>query len=427
MNLSFSRPRRSSMTRAGGSRLKSLARSQREMREIPAHGPHFMFRSKALSSFSSASVSGGSGSSSEAAGPATDEASGAAAAGVAGESTGSSSSSSSAAGSSCSGSAAVAASFDRSAEGGAVRAFRKRAPSVPGEPSARVILEAFEPLLDDPGDARLRGDAFVLMCARSRGSGEPRKSAREDDVSHEGRFCVLAAVATMGCAASTSNAAPSGDKPPGKVDRKGLCKKVFQAMDSDGDGYVDINEFMATQKGGDDPMEATMLFHMLDSQKKSDGKLELDEFIKGMALLGSDDATFKKEMEDVLAHLAAKKNAPPPAKSISGGEVTSAPEHERAIAIAAAPIVETPVSAIDPRVTEVFNLIDKNQDGRLSKAELLIALRKNESVRAALGMDNVSDGEGKEKFEAAFQKMDTDGSASISMSELNSYLAGALP
>jgi hypothetical protein len=62
---------------------------------------------------------------------------------------------------------------------------------------------------------------------------------------------------------------------------------------------------MATQKGGDDPMEATMLFHMLDSQKKSDGKLELDEFIKGMALLGSDDATFKKEMEDVLAHLAA--------------------------------------------------------------------------------------------------------------------------
>ena len=89
--------------------------------------------------------------------------------------------------------------------------------------------------------------------------------------------------------------------------------------------------------------------------------------------------------------------------------------------------METPLSAIDPRVTEVFNLIDKNQDGSLSKAELLIALRKNESVRAALGMDNVSDGEGKEKFEAAFQKMDTDGSASISMSELNSYLAGALP
>jgi Ca2+-binding EF-hand superfamily protein len=257
-------------------------------------------------------------------------------------------------------------------------------------------------------------------------------NARLDAVSRAGPFlrpsrASLAAVATMGCAASTSNAAPSGDKPPGKVDRKGLCKKVFQAMDSDGDGYVDINEFMTTQKGGDDPMEATMLFHMLDSQKKSDGKLELDEFIKGMALLGSDDATFKKEMEDVLAHLAAKKNAPPPAKSISGGEVTSAPEHERAIAIAAAPIVETPVSAIDPRVTEVFNLIDKNQDGRLSKAELLIALRKNESVRAALGMDNVSDGEGKEKFEAAFQKMDTDGSASISMSELNSYLAGALP
>ena len=233
------------------------------------------------------------------------------------------------------------------------------------------------------------------------------------------------AIAPMGCAASTSNA-PIGDKPPGKVDRKGLCKKVFQAMDSDGDGYVDINEFMATQKGGDDPMEATMLFHMLDSQRKSDGKLELDEFIKGMALLGTDDATFKKEMEDVLAHLTAKKNAPPPAKSISDGDVTSAPEHERAVAIASAPITETPVCAIDPRVAEVFNLIDKNQDGSLSKAELLIALRKNESVRAALGMDHVSEGEGKEKFEAAFQKMDTDGSASISMSELNSYLAGAL-
>ena len=80
---------------------------------------------------------------------------------------------------------------------------------------------------------------------------------------------------------------------------------------------------------------------------------------------------------------------------------------------------------IDPRVSEIFQMIDKNSDGVLSKAELMIALRQEEKVRSALGIESVSEGEGRDAFEKAFQKMDKDQSASISERELNEYLAGA--
>ena len=45
---------------------------------------------------------------------------------------------------------------------------------------------------------------------------------------------------------------------------------------------------------------------------------------------------------------------------------------------------------IDPRVEKIFELMDKNSDGSLSKAECLLALRKQESVRSALGIADVA-------------------------------------
>ena len=69
-----------------------------------------------------------------------------------------------------------------------------------------------------------------------------------------------------------------------------------------------------------------MLFHMMDGQKKSDGKLQLDEFVAGMAAMGADDASFKKEMEGMLAELKKKKAAPaaPAAKAAPAAEGAAA-------------------------------------------------------------------------------------------------------
>ena len=93
--------------------------------------------------------------------------------------------------------------------------------------------------------------------------------------------------------------------------------------------------------------------------------------------------------------------------------------------VAAEPsVAQTP---IDPRVEKIFELMDKNSDGSLSKAECLLALRKQESVRSALGIADVTAGESRDQFESIFAKMDADESASISLQELNDYLAGALP
>ena len=82
---------------------------------------------------------------------------------------------------------------------------------------------------------------------------------------------------------------------------------------------------------------------------------------------------------------------------------------------------------VDARVAAIFDLMDKNSDGSLSKAECLIALRKQENVREALGISSVTEGDGKEKFDAMFAKMDADGNASISLTELNAFLKEMLP
>ena len=81
---------------------------------------------------------------------------------------------------------------------------------------------------------------------------------------------------------------------------------------------------------------------------------------------------------------------------------------------------------MNPRVAEVFNLCDKNGDGVLSKAELLIALRKQESVRAVLGINDVSEGEGREKFEQLFTRMDKDSNATVDVQELDAFMASLL-
>ena len=117
----------------------------------------------------------------------------------------------------------------------------------------------------------------------------------------------------------------------------------------------------------------------------------------------------------------ASAQAPPPAEAV----VTSGDGS------ASATMVAKPAASydgpIDPRVSAAFALCDKNEDGVLSKGELMLALRKQESVRTTLGMDAVKFDDQRTKFDEVFSKMDTDGSDSISVQELMGFLKDALP
>ena len=105
-------------------------------------------------------------------------------------------------------------------------------------------------------------------------------------------------------------------------------------------------------------------------------------------------------------HIQEEWAAEPPKASESTGAVTGGAA-SGAVLVASS---NANFDGIDPRVVDAFKLMDKNGDGELSKTEILIALRKQETVRSLLGLSAVKFSEGAEKdaFEAAFSKMDTE-------------------
>lgn len=109
----------------------------------------------------------------------------------------------------------------------------------------------------------------------------------------------------MGCGASTSapatTASPTLD--PKLAAKAARLTDVFKAMDKDGNGLVDLEEFLATAKAGDDKMELTMMFHFMDSVTNdvaTQGKLTLDEWLKGIQTLNPSDAEFEKQMASIM-------------------------------------------------------------------------------------------------------------------------------
>ena len=71
-------------------------------------------------------------------------------------------------------------------------------------------------------------------------------------------------------------------------------------MDKDGNGSIDLEEFLATAKAGDDQTQLEMMFHFMDGQQTSDGKITLDEWIAGMGELNNSEEDFNREMDSVM-------------------------------------------------------------------------------------------------------------------------------
>jgi len=250
----------------------------------------------------------------------------------------------------------------------------------------------------------------------------------------------------MGCGASSSpKAAETSDAPPesateqvgaaqelpatalpesaDKLDRRALLERVFAAMDADGNGKVDAREFAAQAKSkAEADMELPMLMHFMDdpaSGGDGDGKLSLDEWISGMQfMIGSaSDAMFEKEMHDILQVLEGVKmaNAEAGHSGSGGGGV----EGGGADGAEAADDLDN-LNDLDGLLDEmaesapmlikakaIFETLDTDGMGSLSKAELKAGLLANAECKALLGND----------LDAVLGQMDIDGDEVITWME----------
>uniref|UniRef100_A0A7S2H3Z5 EF-hand domain-containing protein n=1 Tax=Haptolina brevifila TaxID=156173 RepID=A0A7S2H3Z5_9EUKA len=184
----------------------------------------------------------------------------------------------------------------------------------------------------------------------------------------------------MGCGASTASAPTTTELKPeamtvpttttpsepaqskattevsaGPLDRSALLKQVFEAIDKDKNGMVDIKEFMNTADKEDKEMELTMLHSFMDDTTNGgngDGKLSLEEWINGMSVLSgsSNDADFEKELKHMLQLLEHPVVGAPPASDLEA----------------------------------LFASIDADGDGKVTRSELSAKLSATEEVQRLL-------------------------------------------
>lgn len=90
---------------------------------------------------------------------------------------------------------------------------------------------------------------------------------------------ILTLCALSICCAMTLRAADETAKKPG--DGKHVApEEVFKKLDTNGDGFLSKEEFLASPRAKKDPAAAEKRYAELD--KKGDGKVTLEEFKAGM-------------------------------------------------------------------------------------------------------------------------------------------------
>ena len=65
----------------------------------------------------------------------------------------------------------------------------------------------------------------------------------------------------------------------------------------------------------------------------------------------------------------------------------------------------------------VFEALDRNDDGSISRAELIRATRMDTDLREKLGLPSVVDDKDQNEFERVYQAMDVDGSKGVTFEE----------
>ena len=95
-------------------------------------------------------------------------------------------------------------------------------------------------------------------------------------------------------------------KGDGTVDREATLALVFKMLDSDKNGFLDLAEFKSAMDAEVGESKTAAYFAWMDAQGNSDGKLQLDEWVKCMIDTQdlNDDAEFE---DDVKAWTTLKK------------------------------------------------------------------------------------------------------------------------
>lgn len=102
---------------------------------------------------------------------------------------------------------------------------------------------------------------------------------------------ILTLCAVTLCGAFTLQAADAG-KPKKAGEGKRNPEEIFKKLDSNGDGAVTKDEYLAGPRGKQDPVAAAEQFKTLD--KNNDGKLSLEEFKDGGPAKGAKAGDAKK-------------------------------------------------------------------------------------------------------------------------------------
>ena len=94
--------------------------------------------------------------------------------------------------------------------------------------------------------------------------------------------------------------------PKSQLDRPALLTKLFQVFDSDGDGEMDYEEFQRYSTTDEMQLLTAKWFSFMDgSQGDGDGKVSLQEWLKGMGMLNQHltDMKFEAWLMDIVHHV----------------------------------------------------------------------------------------------------------------------------
>lgn len=221
--------------------------------------------------------------------------------------------------------------------------------------------------------------------------------------------------------AAPPTAAPaSSTAAPAAFDRRGLLERTFKALDSDGDGSIDLKEFLQQAKHSDDNMELQMMMSFMDAN--NDGVLSLDEWMQGIEQLGASDEALEKEMKDVLQVVEGAKTAPPEIQAAeepaAAGDDMDRDDMDDLDAMID-DMATSGQTALVEKAKVVFDRLDVDSGGTLSKEELAAGISADSEFTALL-----VESTGAADADEAVKKLDLLGGGEITWMEFEIIVTG---
>lgn len=224
----------------------------------------------------------------------------------------------------------------------------------------------------------------------------------------------------MGCGASSSAppATVGGNKPA--LGKNVMLKRVFDAMDVDKSGSVDLKEFLRLAKSKEETaMELPMMHSFMDAN--GDGKVTFDEWANGLEAMtsGASEEDMVKELTQMLQVVEGTIQA----------DKSDEQKMDNLLALVSDELGGTDASAVDPDTAKMDKLLSLVDD------ELVAAAKAEEDdAGEAATADDQDDLDGLDemasemspalaKAKEIFDALDTDGDGSLNKAELKQGLS----